>query len=132
MTTKEKDAEISRLHHKLAQAEAEVAMCLEFLSTEMGWEYFRADCLYHDDAPKKRQSAENARLLRNFLARERRGITFLEEVAGLRADVAALRRLRAGRYMPWESAGGPNECAHGVAAGIACLRCDEARAGAVE
>lgn len=29
-------------------------------------------------------------------------------------------------YLRWEYAGGPNECAHGYAEGIACPRCDAA------
>lgn len=28
------------------------------------------------------------------------------------------------RYLPWANAGGPNECAHGYAAGIPCPSCD--------
>ena len=28
-------------------------------------------------------------------------------------------------YLPWENAGGPNECRHGYAEGIDCPRCDE-------
>lgn len=52
---------------KVEAAEAKVQACLEFLRTEMGWEYFRADFLHHDDEPKKRRSEENARILKNFL-----------------------------------------------------------------
>lgn len=26
--------------------------------------------------------------------------------------------------VPWELAGGPDECAHGYAAGVPCLRCE--------
>ena len=42
----------------------------------------------------------------------------------LKLERDALRRLRLATYVPWESAGGAEECAHGVARGIACLRCD--------
>ena len=40
---------------------------LEFLATEMQWEYFRADMLYHDDSEKQRCSLKNAKTLKNFL-----------------------------------------------------------------
>ncbi len=43
--------------------------CLEFMAVEQGWEWFRAEFLYFDDEPKKRHSQENARQLRNFLAK---------------------------------------------------------------
>ena len=44
-------------------------MCLEFISTEQGWESFRADYLYADHDPKRTASEENARVLANFLAK---------------------------------------------------------------
>ncbi len=34
-------------------------------------------------------------------------------------------------YLRWELAGGPNECAHGYAAGIPCPKCDLAHARAM-
>jgi len=42
------------------------------------------------------------------------------------ALLAASERLRVGRYLDWGAAGGPDECQHGVAAGIACRACDQA------
>lgn len=41
-----------------------------------------------------------------------------------RAAEAALRMVD-NDYQPWDRSGGPNECVHGVAAGIACRSCDE-------
>jgi len=38
--------------------------------------------------------------------------------------VSASERLRSYKYLPWEQAGGPEECQHGVAAGIPCRNCD--------
>lgn len=49
---------------------------------------------------------------------------FMLERDEARAVTAAARRLVAGAYTPWESAGGPNECAHGVAGSLACRACD--------
>lgn len=46
---------------------AQLDAALDFLYTEMGWEYFRQEMLYHDDEKKKSASGENARKLRNFL-----------------------------------------------------------------
>jgi len=37
---------------------------------------------------------------------------------------AARARLQAGGYVPWDQAGGPEECAHGYAEGLACPECD--------
>jgi len=45
-----------------------VGECLDYMENEMHWEYFRTEFLYHNDEPKKNASAENARLLKNFLA----------------------------------------------------------------
>lgn len=36
----------------------------------------------------------------------------------------ACNRLRVGMYYPWQGAGGPDECPHGIAAGIFCVKCD--------
>ena len=33
-------------------------------------------------------------------------------------------RLYEGKYIDWDMAGGPNQCAHGYAEGIACKECD--------
>jgi hypothetical protein len=33
----------------------------------MGWEYFRAEMLYHGDETKKKTSADNAEKLRRYL-----------------------------------------------------------------
>jgi hypothetical protein len=38
---------------------------------------------------------------------------------------AAQERLKLGKYINWTNAGGPNECAHGVAEALACRKCDE-------
>ena len=76
--------QVKELEEKLREASAEVAACLEFLSTELGWEYFRAEFLYHDDAEKKAQSLENARLLTNYLAETGHGIKFLQVHAALK------------------------------------------------
>jgi len=38
----------------------------------------------------------------------------------------AALRLLAHDYPDWARSGGPNECQHGIAEGIACKRCDEA------
>lgn len=49
----------------------------------------------------------------------------LEELTKLRKFRDAVCRLKKGNYLKWESVGGPNECVHGVAAGIPCQQCDE-------
>jgi hypothetical protein len=33
------------------------------------------------------------------------------------------------KYLPWELAGGPNECAHGYAEGVPCPDCDRETGG---
>jgi len=45
--------------------------------------------------------------------------------ANLADAVKAAWRLRYYKYYDWSLAGGPNDCAHGVAEGIHCERCDE-------
>ncbi len=45
-------------------------------------------------------------------------IAFLEE------QVKTLTRLMKNDYVDWVNAGGPNQCKHGFAAGIACRDCD--------
>lgn len=42
---------------------------------------------------------------------------------------AAEERLRSHKYTDWGSAGGPNECQHGFAAGIPCRLCDQLLVG---
>lgn len=42
----------------------------------------------------------------------------------LKLERDALRRLRLATYTPWQDAGGAENCAHGIAHGIACLSCD--------
>lgn len=37
------------------------------------------------------------------------------------------KTMEAPKYLPWDSSGGPNECAHGYAAGIPCPSCDGVR-----
>lgn len=54
---------------KMKSLQDALLACLEFMDCEMSWEIFRAEFLYFDDEPKKRVSEENARKLRNFLAR---------------------------------------------------------------
>lgn len=46
-----------------------LSACLDFMCTEMHWEFFRAEFLNFDDEPKKRVSEDNARKLKNFLAK---------------------------------------------------------------
>src|SRR4051794_17715496 len=57
--------------------------------------------------------AEHAALKVKLAIAEKRAEA-AEKVAG------AARRLRANEYLDWKRAGGPNECAHGYAAGFAC------------
>lgn len=38
--------------------------------------------------------------------------------------IEAAKRLESWSYLPWDNAGGPLECSHGIAAGIACRSCD--------
>ena len=38
---------------------------------------------------------------------------------------AAQERLQKNEYLTWAQGGGPNECWHGIAAGIACRHCDQ-------
>jgi hypothetical protein len=67
------DAEqIAELLQELASVRQQLKACLAFLVTEMGWEEFRAEMLYHDDRPKQQASEENARRLRNFLVEMRK------------------------------------------------------------
>lgn len=37
---------------------------------------------------------------------------------------AVATRLAVGKYLRWSDAGGPSDCAHGYALGIACRACD--------
>lgn len=48
----------------------------------------------------------------------------LLELRRFQQENIVLRRLLANLYLPWTNAGGPNECEHGYAAGIACRKCD--------
>lgn len=43
----------------------------------------------------------------------------------LRAALRAAWRLHLKAYHDWRICGGPNECKHGIAAGIPCERCDD-------
>jgi hypothetical protein len=84
------------LERQLAEAKAETAAALEFLDTELGWEYFRIEMLCFDDKKKERQSEENARKLKNYLAEKGHGIALLRELKDLREKVAQLSAEREG------------------------------------
>lgn len=43
---------------------------------------------------------------------------------GAETIIAAAVRLEANRYQRWQDSGGPDECPHGIADGIACPACD--------
>jgi hypothetical protein len=55
------------LQEERDEARSKLAACLKFMVTEMHWEEFRAEMLYHDDVKKQNTSEENARKLHNFL-----------------------------------------------------------------
>ncbi len=59
------------------ELEAEVAACVEFLSTEMGWEYFRAEMLYVPQSEAAQHSKNNALMLKRFLEDSGHGLGFL-------------------------------------------------------
>lgn len=67
-----------------------------------------------------------AKEIREALERTRRENTerLRTQIERQQALIEALTRLRANDYVPWQSAGGPNECLHGRAKGIACPLCD--------
>jgi hypothetical protein len=73
---------------QIRELKAEVAACIKFLRSEMEWEYFRAEFKIDSEA-KANNSAENARLIRNFLSKSGRGIELLAELDSLRAKLAA-------------------------------------------
>jgi hypothetical protein len=75
---------IEELQHALEESAAETAACLEFLKTEMAWEYFREEQLCFDDQEKRSQSEENARKLKNYLVKKGHGIALLRELHELR------------------------------------------------
>ena len=78
---------IEELQRALEESKAETAACLEFLQTEMEWEYFREEQLYFDDAEKQSRSMENARRLKNYLVEKGHGIALLRELHELRQDL---------------------------------------------
>ena len=47
-----------------------------------------------------------------------------QQVTQQAATIRTLTRLVKNEYISWHKAGGPNECTHGFAAGIACRQCD--------
>jgi hypothetical protein len=47
-----------------------------------------------------------------------------EQVTQQAATIGLMDRLLKNKYMSWHLAGGPNECSHGFAEGIACRQCD--------
>lgn len=72
-------------------------------------------------------AAENIDALLARVRREARAeAERLRDVALMRATSAANagKRLATGEYIDWSSAGGPNECQHGVADRIPCAHCD--------
>lgn len=74
----------SDIETELEEAKAEVAACLEFLDTELGWEYFREEMLYFDNEEQRSASMRNAQKLKNFLAEKGHGIRLLRELRELR------------------------------------------------
>ena len=48
----------------------------------------------------------------------------IERIGRAEANIVASVRLIWYRYMEWQKAGGPDECAHGYAKGIPCRACD--------
>ncbi len=47
-----------------------------------------------------------------------------QRIRELESALEASERIRSFDYMPWLLAGGPEECEHKVAKGIACRKCD--------
>jgi hypothetical protein len=62
-----RDDRVAVLEKEILELREEVQACMDFLATELGWEYFRADMLYHDDTEHQRQSLKNAQTIKNFL-----------------------------------------------------------------
>ena len=86
------EALVNELRGELAEAKAEVAACLQFLSCELHWEWFRIEFLYGrpDDEEKKRCSEDNARKLSNFLKETRHGISVLATIDTLTKALAKM------------------------------------------
>lgn len=72
---------------KYNEAAAEVAACIQFMYSEMHWEGFRIEMLYHEDAKKANVAEENIRLLKNYLMETRHGIRFLKEYERMKAEL---------------------------------------------
>lgn len=61
-------AKLAKAERERDEATSEAAACLEFLATELDWEFFRSGMLYGKDEPeKKTKSMENALAIRAFL-----------------------------------------------------------------
>lgn len=74
--------DIEQLRKSLDESKAETASAIEFMQTEMGWEYFRNEMLWKPDETEfKNASANNAKKLRNFLQEKSHGIEMLKRLA---------------------------------------------------
>lgn len=79
------------LQDQLRESKAETAQCVEFLGTEMGWEYFRTDFVYGPDEPEpKQQSKQNALMIKKYLEESGHGLKFLAEKERLEARAREL------------------------------------------
>jgi hypothetical protein len=85
--------QVETLTRERDTAKAEVAACLTFLRTELSWEYFRTELFFKPDEEEKRKSsADNARLISNYLKETGHGIAFLKEHMDLQAEINRLTR----------------------------------------
>lgn len=76
---------VSALELELRESQAETAAALKFLECELGWEYFRAEFLCHDDEKQATNSMQNAQALKNYLSETGHGIRLLKELSVLKS-----------------------------------------------
>lgn len=79
------------LRTQLEEAKGEVAACLQFLETELGWDSFRVEMLYASDTKENNSSRNNAQLLKNYLAETGHGIAFRKKLAAAERELTQLR-----------------------------------------
>jgi hypothetical protein len=76
---------------QVEELEAEVAACVEFLTTEMGWEYFRAEMLNARQPEPAQLSKQNALRLKEYLEQSGHGLKFLAKHRDLEARLSTYR-----------------------------------------
>ena len=87
--TEEASKIVDTLVQKYKEASAEAACCIEFLSSELGWEEFRLEFFDHDKPPGESTSERNAKKLRDFLQVKSHGVDFLRSCTAGRKGATA-------------------------------------------